>query len=61
MFDDARFYNSLAENSASYGKADCSDSAMFLAISKLDFEDDLLAAMDRAEEYLLDEPIGIAA
>ena len=36
MFEDARFYCKLAENSNSYGKAKCSDSAMFLAISKLD-------------------------
>ena len=54
MFDDARFYNQLAENTGSYGKAKCSDSAMFLRISKLDFDDDLLAAMDSAEEYLID-------
>ncbi len=56
MFDDARFYCRLAENTRSYGKARCTDSAMFLAISKLDFEDDLLSAMDRAEDYLLDTP-----
>lgn len=54
MFDDARFYSRLAENTRSYGRAKCSDSAMFLAISKLDFEDDLLAAMDDAEEYLIE-------
>lgn len=54
MFDDARFYGRLAENSHSYGKARCADSAMFLAISKLEFDDDLLAAMDRAEEYLIE-------
>ena len=53
MFDDARFYNRLAESSQSYGRAKCSDNAMFLAISKLDFDDDLLNAMDREEEYLL--------
>ena len=46
MFDDARFYNRLAENTESYGRAKCSDSAMFLAISRLDFDDDLLSAMD---------------
>lgn len=56
MFDDARFYCRLAENTRSYGKARCTDSAMFLAISKLDFEDDLLSAMDRAEDYLIDTP-----
>ena len=55
MFDDARFYNRLAESSRSYGCARCADSAMFLKISKLDFDDDLLAAIDRADDYLLDE------
>ncbi len=54
MFDDARFYTRLAENSMSYGKAKCSDSAMFLKISKLDFDDDLLTAIDRAEDYLIE-------
>ncbi len=61
MFDDARFYCRLAENSTSYGKAKCTDSAMFLAISKLDFEDDLLVAMDNADDYLLDESKDLAA
>ena len=61
MFDDARFYGRLAENSRSYGRAECSDSAMFIAISELDFEDDLLDAMDNAEAYLLDEPNVLAA
>ncbi len=54
MFDDARFYSRLAENSGSYGRTKCSDSAMFLTISKLDFEDDLLSAIERGEDYLLD-------
>lgn len=54
MFDDARFYNRLAESTGSYGRAKCSDCAMFLAISQLDFDDDLLSAMDSAEDYLLD-------
>ena len=54
MFDDARFYNELAQDSNSYGKAKCTESAMFLAISRLDFDDDLLKAMDEAEDYLLD-------
>ena len=53
MFDDARFYSRLAEDSAVYGKADSSDSRMYLAISALDFDDDLLAAIDRAEDFLL--------
>lgn len=61
MFDDARFYCRLAEDSQSYGKADCKDSALFLAISKLDFEDDLLDVMDNAEGYLLDESKDLAA
>ena len=61
MFDDARFYCRLAENSKSYGKAKCSDSHMFLAISKLDFDDDLLDAMENADEYLLDEQHDLAA
>ncbi len=61
MFDDARFYFRLAEDSGSYGKADCDDSAMFLTISKLDFEDDLLDVMDNAEDYLLDESRDLAA
>lgn len=55
MFDDARFYNRLAENSRSYGRARCSDSAMFVAISQLDFDDDLLAAMESEEDYLIEE------
>lgn len=53
MFDDARFYNRLAENSRSYGIADCSDSVMYLKISSLDFDDDLLSAMDKADDFLL--------
>ena len=61
MFDDARFYSRLAEDSQSYGKAKCNDSAMFLAIIKLDFDDDLLVAMDNADDYLLDESKDLAA
>ena len=53
MFDDARFYSRLAENSASYGMVRSEDSRMYLAISALDFDDDLLAAMDRADEFLI--------
>ena len=34
---------------------------MFLSISKLDFEDDLLDAMDNADDYLLDESRDLAA
>ena len=55
MFDDARFYNSLAQDSKSYGKARCADSAMFIAISALDFDDDLLDVMENADAYLLDD------
>ena len=54
MFDDARFYGKLAENSRTYGKLSCDDCAMFLRISALDTDDDLLAAIDRAEEFLID-------
>ncbi len=54
MFDDARFYGKLAENSRTYGKLSCDDCAMFLRISALDTDDDLLAAIDRAEEFLVD-------
>ena len=54
MFDDARFYGKLAENSRTYGKISCDDCAMFLRISALDTDDDLLAAIDRAEEFLID-------
>ena len=34
---------------------------MFLAISKLDFDDDLLAAMEHADDYLLDDETPLAA
>ena len=54
MFDDARFYSRLAEDSFSYGKASSADSRMYLAISALDFDDDLLAAIDDADYYLLE-------
>ena len=54
MFDDARFYSRLAEDSYSYGKASSSDSPMFIMISAIDFDDDLLSAIDRADEFLLD-------
>ena len=53
MFDDARFYSQLAENAASYGKVRSDESRMYLMISALDFEDDLLSAIDRADDYLL--------
>ncbi len=60
MFDDARFYNRLAEDSRSYGCAKCSDNAMFLAISRLDFDDDLLAAIDNADDYLIEDQLPAA-
>ena len=60
MFDDARFYNRLAEDSRSYGRAKCTDSAMYLAISRLDFNDDLLVAMESADDYLIEEPLKAA-
>ena len=53
MFDDARFYAKLRENARSYGKVRSDESRMYLAISALDFDDDLLAAIDRADDYLL--------
>lgn len=53
MFDDARFYCRLAENSRSYGYADCSDSPMIVSACPKDFENDLLCAMERTEEYLV--------
>ena len=53
MFDDARFYSRLAEDSRSYGYADCNDIGGSDPDGKLDFENDLLSAMDRAEEYLI--------
>lgn len=54
MFDDARFYGKLAENSRAFGKPRCDDCAMFLCISALDTEDDLLSAIERADDYLVD-------
>lgn len=54
MFDDASFYGRLAENSRSYGKLRCDDCAMYLRISALDTEDDLLCAIERAEDFLID-------
>lgn len=54
MFDDVLFYARLRENAASYGKVRSDESRMYLAISALDFDDDLLAAIDRADDYLLD-------
>ena len=61
MFEDARFYNRLAEDKKSYGKAKCSDSAMFITISALDMDDDLLAAIDEAESWLIDDSELLAA
>ena len=54
MFDDASFYAKLRENAGSYGKVRSDESRMYLSISRLDFEDDLLCAIDHAEDYLLD-------
>jgi len=61
MFDDARFYNTLAEDTKSYGKAKCSDSAMFITISALDMDDDLLVAIDEADSWLIDDSELLAA
>ena len=54
MFDDARFYSKLAEDSRCFGRVRSDESHMYLLISALDFDDDLLAAMDRGEDYLID-------
>ena len=54
MFDDARFYSRLAEDSRSYGRVSSEESHMYLLISALDFDDDLLAAMERGDEWLVD-------
>lgn len=54
MFDDACFYAKLKENAACYGKVRSEESRMYLTISALDFDDDLLAAIDRADDYLLE-------
>lgn len=61
MFEDARFYSRLAEDRESYGKVKCADSPMYLAISELDMDDDLLTAMEDAEFWLTDETEPLAA
>ena len=61
MFDDAIFYNRLAEDTKSYGKAKCSDSAMFINISALDMDDDLLEAVENEESWLIDDSELLAA
>lgn len=53
MFDDAKFYADLAQNAASYGKVRSDESRMFLKLSALDFNDDLLSAIECADDYLL--------
>lgn len=53
MFDDARFYARLAEDSRAYGRPVCTDSTMYIALSALSFDDDLLTAMERGDEYLI--------
>lgn len=53
MFDDARFYSRLAEDSRSYGYVSSSDCSSRYTFKPQDSDDDLLSAMDRAEEYLL--------
>ena len=42
MFDDARFYCRLAEDPKSYGIESCRESRLYLKISELDVNDDLL-------------------
>ena len=61
MFDDAKFYDTLAKDKKSYGKPKCSDSAMFINISALDMEDDLPDAIENAESWLLDDSELLAA
>ena len=61
MFDDARFYSRLAEDTKSYGKVKCSDCAMFINISALDMDDDLLEAVENAESWLIDDSGLLAA
>ena len=61
MFDDARFYDTLAKDKKSYGRAKCSDSAMFITISALDMDDDLLEAVENAERWLIDDSELLAA
>lgn len=53
MFDDARFYSRLAEDSRSYGYVSSSDCSSRYTFKPQDSDDDLLSAMDRAEEYLV--------
>jgi hypothetical protein len=53
MFDDARFYSKLAEDSRSYGYVSSSDCSTRYTFKPQDSDDDLLSAMDRAEEYLI--------
>ena len=54
MFDDARFYSMLAQNSRSYGIVHSDDAYMYLRISALNFDDDLLSAMEEVDDYLID-------
>ena len=54
MFDDARFYSRMAEDSRCYGRVKSDESHMFLMISALDFDDDLLNAMEHGDDYLID-------
>ena len=61
MFDDAKFYDTLAKDKKSYGKVKCSDSAMFINISALDMDDDLLVAIEKAESWLIDDSELLAA
>ena len=53
MFDDARFYSRLAEDSQSYGKVSSAESRLYVCISALDFDDDLLNAIESADDYLM--------
>ena len=61
MFDDARFYEMLANDPKSCGKKKCADSPMLIAVGAVDLNDDLLDAMEHADDYLLDEESLMAA
>ena len=61
MFEDVKIYERQSAKAAIGGKKKCSDNPMFIAIGALDFDDDLLDAMEHADRYLLDEESLLAA
>lgn len=54
MFDDAIFYCRLAEDPKSYGIESCTESRLYLKISELDVDNDLLDFMESMDDCLLD-------